>query len=212
MASILHDWIERLKIAPDEGLLSKLIARLENVQLQAGVLTKLFDRLEPLSVRKRQKARSFSVLHPITKSVEVFQAELDASGIAKLVDPRLDAALFGWEEDFILIFTNLLENSIYWLREDRPAAPQITIKLVDTRFGSTIHYTDNGPGIPEELLRDQSVFEPGFSTKKGGTGLGLAIAGEAAERNGYKLKAYHSNDGAKFVLELFPGLDSKTDE
>lgn len=209
MTPILREWIGRLKLAPDQNLLDRLIARLENVETQSDILTKLFDRLEPLSVRKRHKPRSFSVVHPINKSIEVFQAELNGSGIITEVDPNLTVEFLGWEEDFLLIFANLIENSIYWLRDDHTAAPKITMDLIRTRFGSVVQYKDNGPGIPEELLKDQSVFEPGFSTKKGGTGLGLAIAGEAAERNGCKLKAYQNHDGAKFMLELFPGINPK---
>ena len=206
MSPILREWIERLKIAPDDSLLSKLLTRLENVHLQADVLTKLFDRLEPLSVRKRHKPRHFSLSRVINRSLDVFQSEIKRLSVTTEIDPRLDSHFTGWEEDFLLIYTNLIENSIYWFDQERTIKPEINIQLLSTEFGSTIEYADNGPGIPEEFIRDQSVFEPGFSTKTGGTGLGLAIAGEAAERNGCKLKAYHSESGARFVLELFPGL------
>jgi signal transduction histidine kinase len=209
MAPLLRDWIDRLRTAPDDNLLSKLLTRLENVQLQADVLTKLFDRLEPLSVKKRHKPHKFSLIRTIKKSLDVFQSELNRISVTTEVDPRLDTMFLGWEEDFLLIFTNLIENSVYWFDQDQTSEPEISIQMLSTPFGSTIQYTENGPGIPEEFIRDQSVFEPGFSTKIGGTGLGLAIAGEAAERNGCKLKAYHSEVGAKFVLELFPGLDIK---
>lgn len=206
MTPLLKDWIDRLRTASDESLLSKILTRLENVHMQADVLTKLFDRLEPLSVRKRHKPHKFSLMRPVSKSLDVFQSELNRIAITTEIDPQLDAKVLGWEEDFLLLFTNLIENSIYWFGEEGTQNPEISFQLLSTQFGSTVQYTDNGPGIPEEFIKDQSIFDPGFSTKSGGTGLGLAIAGEAAERNGCKLKAYHSEEGARFVLELFPGL------
>jgi|GEM_PF-281342 len=206
MAPLMRDWIERLRTSPDESLLSKLVTRLENVQLQAEVLTKLFDRLEPLSVRKRRKPHKFSLIQTVSKSIDVFHGELNKIAASTNIDPRLELKVLGWEEDFLLLFTNLIENSVYWFVFHGTRNPEIVVQLLSTPFGETVEYSDNGPGIPEEYIKDQSIFEPGFTTKAGGTGLGLAIAGEAAERNGCKLKAFHSDSGARFVLELFPGL------
>ena len=64
-----------------------------------------------------------------------------------------------------------------------------------------IDYLDNGPGIDEKLIESNVIFEPDFSTKPDGTGLGLAIAGEAAERNNFKLSAIYNANGASFRLE-----------
>ena len=212
MAPILGDWIKSLRVSKDDSILEKLLSRLVNVHSQAGVLTKLFDRLEPLSVRKRHKPRKFMILEPIRKSADVFHGELEAAHIRADIDQNLTAEVLGWEEDAMLIFTNLIENSIHWLKARGTLMPHIAICLEHSVDGLSVVYSDNGPGISKELILDQSVFEPGFSTKKGGTGLGLAIAGEAADRNGWKLKAHFVDHGAKFVLDLFPGLlNDKTD-
>ena len=207
MAPMILEWIDRLNTDPNARLLSKISDRLKNVHDQAQLLTALFDRLEPLSIRKRHKAKMFSVIVPIQKSQDVFHNELEANEIKCDVSTDLQATrVTGWEEDFLLIFTNLFENSVYWLRESPPQSPRIKIFVQNSDAGPIVFFEDNGPGVAEELIRDDLLFEPGFSTKKQGTGLGLAIAGEAAERNGCKLKAHFSTEGAKFALELFPGL------
>lgn len=207
MVPVLNGWIGQLRTNENGDLLSKLVSRLENLQLEATVLTNLFDRLEPLSVRKRHKPKRFSLIRPVKKSLDVFAGEMERLSVATEVDSRLDVPFLGWEEDFILIFTNLIENSLYWFDETPTTNPEINVRSLQMPIGDTIEYTDNGPGIAEEYIKDESLFEPGFSTKSGGTGLGLAIAGEAAERNGCKLKAYYSDSGARFVLELFPGIN-----
>jgi len=61
--------------------------------------------------------------------------------------------------------------------------------------------TDNGPGIPEELL-DQ-IFDPYFTTKKGGSGLGLAITHSiVSKHNGIISVQSLPGKGATFTVLL----------
>jgi signal transduction histidine kinase len=64
-----------------------------------------------------------------------------------------------------------------------------------------IRISDNGPGIPADLL--EKVFEPFFSTKEEGTGLGLSIAVRVVEQHGGRL-AVESEEGhgTTFVITL----------
>ena len=48
-----------------------------------------------------------------------------------------------------------------------------------------IAFTDNGPGIDDEIAA--RIFEPFFTTKDNGTGLGLATARQLAVDNGFRL-------------------------
>ncbi|MBI2498154.1 MAG: sensor histidine kinase [Opitutae bacterium] len=69
-----------------------------------------------------------------------------------------------------LIAGNLIENAL----QASPAGARVRAKLMlaGDRLGLTVE--DEGPGIPEEVLR--RLFHPGRSSKAGGTGLGLAIS------------------------------------
>ena len=108
-------------------------------------------------------------------------------------------------EDIRIIFTNLIDNSIYWLSEKNVSERKITIQLIaDGDSLDYIDYRDNGPGINRNHIESEVIFEPDFSTKPEGTGLGLAIAGETARRNSLRLKAIECDDGAHFTLE--PGV------
>lgn len=68
--------------------------------------------------------------------------------------------------------------------------------------GVMITVEDNGPGVPEELVR--RIFDPFFSTKGAkGTGLGLAITRKIIEEHGGELTVGRSElGGAAFRISL----------
>ncbi|MEM9291855.1 MAG: ATP-binding protein [Acidobacteriota bacterium] len=66
------------------------------------------------------------------------------------------------------VFVNLIDNAIYWLRE------QDERRIVLDRVANVLTICDSGPGIHPTLLEE--IFEPFVSTKPGGRGLGLYIA------------------------------------
>jgi C4-dicarboxylate-specific signal transduction histidine kinase len=75
------------------------------------------------------------------------------------------------------VIVNLLQNSLYWLREVPKGERAITVQIHRlTRGELEIIFSDSGPGIPDENW--DMIFDPYFSTKSNGVGLGLTIAGE----------------------------------
>ena len=102
----------------------------------------------------------------------------------------------------MMLLTNIVENSIYWLAANK-SKKIININVTLKEMKLIIDISDNGPGIPIDYILSGCIFDPGFSGKyEGGSGLGLPIAGEAIARNGGLLKAIESADGALFRIEL----------
>jgi len=133
----------------------------------------------------------------------VFISQLEAQNIAFIVNCEDELVSFGWQEDFYIVFTNLVDNSIYWLQAIEDNHKEISFKVYEEDKNLIIEYRDNGPGIERHLIESEIIFEPEFSNKTGGgTGLGLAIAGEAIERNDGELKAIYSDRGAFFKIEI----------
>ncbi|HEM5234589.1 TPA: sensor histidine kinase, partial [Streptococcus suis] len=108
--------------------------------------------------------------------------------------------LVGWKQDFTTIFANLIDNSLYWMEEQKTQNRKITVILKQSSDEMCIDYHDSGPGINEELIKSAVIFEPEFTGKSEGSGLGLPISGEAANRNGFSLTAIVSKNGAHFRL------------
>ena len=103
------------------------------------------------------------------------------------------------------ILTNLADNAVKYAAT--AAAPAVNISVVRSHNTLGIRFTDNGPGIPQELQK--SIFQP-FSRsakaeqgRKPGIGLGLALARDMARSIGGDLTLEKSSDaGTTFLLTL----------
>ena len=81
-------------------------------------------------------------------------------------------------------------------------APQATVHARLARGARLrIDISDNGPGVPEELLAH--IFTPFFTTKKGGRGIGLALVRQLVHGNGGTVRHVRPvAGGARFVLSF----------
>ena len=164
------------------------------------LLIDLFNKIDPLAVKKRGKKEEFSLKKVIGVITKAYESSLKINKIDIEHEIKVDK-IFGWKDDFLIIFGNLFDNSIYWLNKYNKGNKLIKVKSYLDKDKINIVYEDNGVGIDEEAIIGNKIFEPGYSTKPEGTGLGLSISGEAASRNGYELASEHRESGAYFVLK-----------
>jgi signal transduction histidine kinase len=200
---LISEWREELAKSFNQELFDKILNRLTIIDEQGKIFIKLFAKLDPLSSKKRDRKKDFNVRQIIENVKDVFLSELNSQNIEVLVDCDINLTAFGWKEDFYIVFTNLVDNSIYWLQNNQEGTKRISFKVYEDDDLLLIEYRDTGPGIEKQLIESEIIFEPEFSNKTGGgTGLGLAIAGEAIDRNDGVLKAIYSESGAYFKIEV----------
>jgi|LQYC01.1.fsa_nt_gi nitrogen-specific signal transduction histidine kinase len=199
-------WIKELQEEYNTSLLEKIIDRLEDTKKESLLLIDLFNRLDPLAIRKRGKKKNINIYNVIKRAEELFKSELLKNKIRFTNEVDTKVTFWGWEQDFSIALTNLIDNSLYWLpaSEDRKEMEIIISSQYEDKT-VVIDYRDNGPGIAKNYIESGIIFEPGFSTKQGGTGLGLAIAGETIQRNLGVLRALYDSKGAYFRIELPSG-------
>lgn len=176
--SSLVGWTEILKtenVDPDYiAEMTKDINRLETITNRFSKIGSIPDVQEVDIIAETQEAYDYLSKRSsklINFTLDVPQGELPV---------MLNKELYGWT------FENLIKNAIDAMKGK--GALTITISR-DTRFAK-VNITDTGKGIPKSKFN--SVFEPGFTTKKRGWGLGLSLARRIVEE-------YH--DGRIKVLE-----------
>ena len=200
-------WINDLKAEYNTELLDKIINRLDDTGKESILLIDLFNRLDPLAVKKRGEKKIVNMHTVVERVRELFNNELKDRSIEFINNLDKGLTANGWEQDFYITMTNLVDNSLYWLTHSKKdKARQIVVTSGKSGSFIWIDYRDSGPGIERKNIESNIIFEPGFSTKPEGTGLGLAISGEAIERNNGKLKAIYDEDGAYFRIELPEGV------
>jgi two-component system OmpR family sensor kinase/two-component system sensor histidine kinase QseC len=98
------------------------------------------------------------------------------------------------------VFDNLIDNAV----RHAPEGGVVDVRLHEVDGHRVVDVTDNGPGIPTELLG--RVFDRFFrvaGAPPGGSGLGLAIAQTAALRNGLRIELSNRKDGPGLLARVF---------
>ncbi|MDD5673282.1 MAG: HAMP domain-containing sensor histidine kinase, partial [Chitinivibrionales bacterium] len=85
----------------------------------------------------------------------------------------------GDPDAFVRIADNLMRNAA----QAQGGAGDVTIRADFAAAEMQLHFLDNGPGVPPEIVG--KLFDPFVSGAKTGTGLGLAIVNKLCRRCGY---------------------------
>jgi two-component system, sporulation sensor kinase E len=164
--SSLMAWYEYMKISPkfeNEPIVAELwkdIRRLE-------VITERFSNIGSVPLLKdedifqvTQNAINY-LQNRISRKVEINVLPADPSDISA----KVNIPLFDW------VIENICKNAV----DAMEGRGNITIQInLLGKSQVAIDITDTGKGIPKSKL--ESVFLPGYTTKKRGWGLGLALA------------------------------------
>ena len=172
MAGLLK---RQLADSPDaQSILGDII---KEAKMANAIVLEVLDFVRPI----RLQVEKISVTDAIRDSVSAAESHATRGNVS--VDVRCQdhlPAIQGDPHQLRQIFTNLLTNAFEALggtgtvaivatgyNEDGPAGGEAQGPMVQ------IEVTDNGPGMPADVL--DKIFSPFFTTKPQGSGLGLAI-------------------------------------
>ncbi|MFQ5769543.1 MAG: PAS domain-containing sensor histidine kinase [bacterium] len=139
-----------------EGLLHfvdayRNLTRVPTPNYQVFPILDLFKRVRQLmQVEMSQKAINFQ-MHVVPETLEL-------TADSELIEQ---------------ILINILKNAIQAL-DNQPNAKIDLTSRIDEGGRIIIQVSDNGPGIPEDVL--EKIFIPFFTTKEHGTGIGLSLS------------------------------------
>lgn len=122
----------------------------------------------------------FSLKRCCERSVELLKPKL--RGIEIVLDLE-DVMHFGFENEMVQVFMNMINNSKDALEQCSESKKYIFITVYQNNEGAIIEFKDNAGGIPDELLN--KVSEPYFTTKHKaqGTGIGLYMCEEIISKH-----------------------------
>jgi two-component system NtrC family sensor kinase len=99
------------------------------------------------------------------------------------------------------VFLNIINNAIDAIGKDGEI--NITTRTTKRNNEISVEISDNGPGMPKDVL--QKIFDPFFTTKEvgKGTGLGLSISYSIIEKLGGRIMvASEAGQGTTFTIYL----------
>lgn len=146
--------------------------KLNELRQSSSSLRTELKRLAPLRALRSEKRVEFAIGRPILYAIDVFRSRFKQKSITLVYDPSADFSVYARYGAVVQIFTNLLDNSLYWL--DSPGNKDRMVKIkVDNSF-RTVIFSDSGPGIHDSIL--PHLFKAGYSLKVPRSGLGLYIS------------------------------------
>jgi len=184
-----------------EKLLSKVPRALERISNGLERIDKLMHGLNNFA----RSSQGDKQLHNLNESVAValeiadvhlkyhvtVQTELSPNLSLVTVDPQ----------QLQQVLINLLINASHALEGENNGT--VTICSFEENNNVIVTITDNGPGIPEDHLKN--IWQPFYTTKAEGkgTGLGLSISQNLIRDNGGTLSVRNTEpNGAQFRIEL----------
>lgn len=176
--------------------IERIITAIEALRVLANVTLSLVDH---------EKRRASKIdLHDIINEVIGLYEPFIEGRMAKVELELCDGSpyLRGSQAALESIFSNLLNNSLFFFENVKTKERRIRIKTKCYENSIEINVSDNGPGIQNIDVKD--IWLPGHTTKKNGTGLGLTIVKDAVSDLGGRVSASEKGElgGAEMIITL----------
>ncbi|MER2510140.1 ATP-binding protein [Amaricoccus sp.] len=164
----------------------------ELIQAEAARIGKLVDRVEQFGDLRPAQRRPLNIHDVLDRARRAAQAGFAAHArFSEEYDPSLPPTA-GDPDQLLQVFQNLIKNAaeaiprvggaIAIATAFRPGVKMVRPGRQSESLPLLVTITDNGPGIPENLIRD--VFDPFVSSKVNGTGLGLSLVSKFISDHG----------------------------
>ena len=226
LGAIAHQWRQPL------NTLSTYIASMQSAYYNKKISQEFVDKLVAGADSQIQfmskTIDDFRHFFKPSKQQVLFDLDMAVASAVKLLEPQLKQGsvelkinkeladlpllVFGYQSEFVHVIVNILSNAMDSFKEKTQIRDGLDKRLINITLSSNVQsaliaITDNGCGIPEELL--PKIFTPYFTTKgtAAGTGIGLYMAKMIVEKEMRgSLGAENVENGSKFTIQLPLGL------
>jgi len=147
-----------------------------------------------------------NITPPLHQIEDEFKAALIEKDIKLTIIPPNEAIIAHYDFEMISrVYRNLISNALKMSEK----GSTITIEITKDDDYAKVIVSDEGPGIPEEEIKQifEKFVQAGAGKKRGGTGLGLAICREIISAHNGEIWAQNNDkNGASFIFTLPLGL------
>lgn len=147
--------------------------------------------------------KMFSLNKSIQNTKNILKQGIRNNSIECEISIPKDIFIYGYKNEFSQVIFNLLSNARDAVMSNKPKTPKIKIQVKNKKNSAEISVSDNGGGIPPDIL--PSIFDPYFTTKSEGkgTGIGLYMAKKIIENHmDGSLLVHNTKDGVCFTIVL----------
>jgi two-component system, sporulation sensor kinase D len=187
--SSLIGWLEILKL---ENVEESTIVEIEKDITRLQTITDRFSKIGSEPVLEKR-----DIIEDTKNTVDYLQTRVSQQVVFTFFAPEhpifvaINPALHSWTIE------NLVKNAIDAMK----GKGSLTISISELEDIVKIKITDSGKGIPKNQFN--SVFEPGFTTKKRGWGLGLSLTKRIVqEYHKGRIKVAHSEIGKGTTMQM----------
>ncbi|WP_295758488.1 ATP-binding protein [Undibacterium sp.] len=194
-----HDLLEELKSELPLDVTADLQLALDTISRRAGSLQRFIASYRELSKIPPAEPQALSLAQLFARLESLLAPAWharQASLLFELETPGLQIMIDHDQLEQCLI--NLIKNAEEATQKVAQAQVLVSAKMI--RGGRLkIEVSDNGPGVPEDLIAH--IFTPFFTTKPQGSGIGLALVRQLIHNNHGSVRyAKTVQGGARFML------------
>jgi signal transduction histidine kinase/ABC-type nitrate/sulfonate/bicarbonate transport system substrate-binding protein len=153
--------------------------------------------------KPNKKFKQLLLIEPIQKALNIIASSLNKNNIEVKISQNSTKTIDMYEGELMQVFLNILKNAQDNFLEKTIQNKSIDIEIEDIDSGIIVTISDNGGGVPKEII--SKIFDPYFSTKtdKNGTGLGLYMCKMIIEdHHGGYLNVQNEKNCAIFSIKL----------
>ena len=212
LSGVIHDFRTPMTIISGYVQLMSMEDQEAKRKEQAEVILQQFDFVNNMTRELLAFARGDTslLLHKVytdrllKEMEEILTKELDANQVKLKVEDLYGGPIRVDENKLRRLIFNITRNA----RQAMPRGGEFKIKVEEQDGDICFHFSDTGPGIPEEIR--SRLFEHFVSSgKEDGTGLGLAVVKKIVDEHSGKIEVESpESGGACFKISLPKRLDS----
>jgi two-component system C4-dicarboxylate transport sensor histidine kinase DctB len=185
-------FLDRNQTAPVTENLTAIADLTERI----GTIT---DELKAFARKGRAAAEAVALRDAIEGAVLLLRSRFSGRMEALDIDlPPVSTRVLANRIRLEQVLINLFQNALEALEGVDGARVTVRTKVTDATVSVTV--SDNGPGIPEEIL--EALFTPFNTSKERGLGLGLVISKEILADYGGTIDVETGERGTRFTISL----------